>query len=160
MKKRIKISAKAIKHSNSGDFKRREDVRKKQDLPPHQKYILTGGGHGQANIRKLKRKKIGYNITRIFPNGVRLGNIPTHRHPYKRKGERQAWFPKSWNVLDIKNAAKKILSKEPFSRKYKEIGKKYKGVNMMVYINDGEVRTICPKYDQPTSNRKKKKWRK
>lgn len=160
MKKRIKISTKAIKHSNSGDFEEPKNSKTRLILPPYQKYILTGGGHGQANIRKLKRKRIGYNITKIFPNGVRLGNVPTHERPYKRKGEKHAWFPKSWDALDIKNVAKKILAKEPFSREYKEIRKNYKGVTVMVYINDGEMRTICPKYDQASSNKKKRKRRK
>ena len=72
--KKEKIDKKAIAHSSLGDFTKGDRIH-----PPR----LKSGGHGEENLRKLRQKGIDYNITKQYPNGVRVGNIPTHKDKQK-----------------------------------------------------------------------------
>lgn len=65
-----KISKKAIKHSTIGEF--------------NTKRRLVSGGHSQKNIKYLERNNIPYNIEKTYSNGVRVGNIPSHKSPKKQ----------------------------------------------------------------------------
>lgn len=47
---------------------------------------MKGGGHGQANIDFLNANGIEYNIVMEYPNGVRVGNVPSHKVKAKRTG--------------------------------------------------------------------------
>ena len=49
---------------------------------------LAGGGHSQKGMELLKKYGIAYNIVKIYPNGVRVGNVPDHRE--KRMGINQS----------------------------------------------------------------------
>ncbi len=64
------ISAKAIEHSSKGEYT--------------QGGRLKGGGHGQEALEHMDEKGIKYNITKTYPNGVRVGNVPEHEKPRKR----------------------------------------------------------------------------
>ena len=132
-----KLTKTAIKHSNEGDFQKNGRMK--------------GGGHGQDNIEKLEREGIEYNIVKEYPNGVRLGNIPSHREKYKRSGDKQAWFPKDWTEADIKAAGKELANTEE-ARNAKgnaTIKGVYKGVNVGIIIENGKIKTIFPDYNQP-----------
>lgn len=54
---------------------------------------IINGGHGQDNISYLKKNGIAFNVLKEYPNGVRIGNIPSHKNKFKRTGEEQALFP-------------------------------------------------------------------
>lgn len=82
-------------------------------MPPRDRKVfpngrLNGGGHGQSGIRELELRGIEYNIEHIYPNGVRIGNIPNHTSKGKRSGIGQSWFPEHWSDLDIENAGNAI----------------------------------------------------
>ncbi|WP_375379690.1 EndoU domain-containing protein [Listeria cossartiae] len=61
------------------------------------------GGHGQSNINYLKKNNIKYNVVKEFPNGVKIGNVPSHKNKMKRSGAGQSWFPEKWKDIDIQN---------------------------------------------------------
>ena len=51
---------------------------------------LINGEHGQANIDYLDKNNIEYNIVKVYDNGVRVGNISSHKNKFKRTGTVQA----------------------------------------------------------------------
>ena len=55
---------------------------------------LKAGGHGQANIEVMEKNGIEYNVVKTYENGVRVGNVPNHKHKRKQAGTTQAWFPR------------------------------------------------------------------
>ena len=69
------ITNKALNHSNIGDFT--------HPFKPSVAPRLIGGGHGQDGINKLKELGIKYNIVKTWKNGVRLGNITSHKDKKK-----------------------------------------------------------------------------
>ncbi|MCT4585877.1 MAG: EndoU domain-containing protein [Peptostreptococcaceae bacterium] len=71
---------------------------------------MKGGGHGQANIDFLEANGIEYNIEKIYSNGVRIGNVPSHKAKLKRSGTNQAWFPENWTTNDIKKAGEYVIN--------------------------------------------------
>ena len=145
-KKKEKIPKKAIEHSSLGEFT--------QGDKKHQPR-LRSGGHGEENIRELKKRGIEYNITKQYPNGVRVGNIPNHEKPKKRTGEGQSWFPKDWTKDTIKRAGEKTIREE---KAKKQDGKTsvgtYKKVKVGVIRNKGKVATIFPLNKQTGGKRK------
>ena len=145
-KKREKISKKAIQHSSLGDFTQGD-----KKHPPR----LKSGGHGEENIRELKRRGIEYNITKQYPNGVRVGNVSTHKNKQKRAGEGQSWFPKEWTRDTIKKAGEKTIREEKEKKKDGEtsIGT-YKKVKVGVKRTKGRVATIFPLNKQSGGKRK------
>lgn len=145
-KKKEKISKKAIHHSSLGEFTQGD-----KKHPPR----LRSGGHGEENIRELKKRGIEYNITKQYPNGVRVGNIPNHEKPKKRTGEGQSWFPKDWTRDTIKRAGEKTIREE---KAKKQDGKTsvgtYKKVKVGVIRTKGKVATIFPLNKQSGGKRK------
>ncbi|WP_342566706.1 EndoU domain-containing protein [Psychrobacillus sp. FSL K6-4046] len=95
----VNISESSIKHSNIGDF---TTVPKTGDISK-----MKGGGHGQSNIEFLEINNLDYNITKVYENGVRVGNVPGHKVKAKRTGSNQSWFPENWTESDIKAAGAK-----------------------------------------------------
>ena len=134
-----KISNAALKHANVGTF-----IRTPEGLR------IKSGGHGQDNIEKLKKLGIEYNIVKTFSNGVRLGNIPTHRIRFKQKGTGQAWFPKEWTENDIRRAGEHVASLKgnQISKDGEEISGFWKGVRVGVIRRNGRIQTVYPCYDQ------------
>lgn len=70
--KHILVNQDRLDHSVLGDF--------------NSNGRLINGGHGQANIDYLKRNNIEFNIVKEYDNGVRVGNIPSHKNKFKRTG--------------------------------------------------------------------------
>nr|WP_226894193.1 RHS repeat-associated core domain-containing protein [Proteus sp. FME41] len=101
------INNDVINHSSKGDWK------EAGAMPPRDRKIfpngrLSGGGHGQSAILELEFRSIPYNIVHTYPNGVRVGNIPSHASKAKRSGTGQSWFPENWNDVDIKRAGQNV----------------------------------------------------
>lgn len=90
----------ALKHSSVGDFT--------YEPKTGQVSKMKGGGHGQANINFFEEHGIEYNIIQEYDNGVRVGNVPSHKTKAKRTGTNQAWFPKDWSEVDIVNVEKYV----------------------------------------------------
>lgn len=137
---------KAIDHSSLGEFSQGDKKHPSR---------LKSGGHGEENIQELKRREIKYNITKEYPNGVRVGSIPTHEKIKKRTGDGQSWFPKSWTRNTIKRAAEKTIREEKEKKKDGEtsIGT-YKKVKVGVIRTKGIVATIFPLNKQSGGKRK------
>ena len=140
--KKIFISKKAKKHSSKGDFTYSKDG--------NRTYKMTGGGHGQENINYLKKRKIPYNVLYEFDNGVRRGNISIHKRGNHKTGDKQCWFPDSWDRNDIANAGRHVMS---LKKNQKRANGKvhwgtHKKVSVGVYTNHGFVTTIFPNYVQ------------
>lgn len=142
------MSNKAVVHSSLGEFKKGD-----HKTPPHMK----SGGHGEENIQRLKQLGIKYNIVEQYPNGVRLGNIPSHWKKTQRTGTGHTWFPKSWTRRTIKNAAEKVANsiKYKLPDGYKMFGT-YRNVKVAVIRTKGKIATVFPYYKQTGGV---KKWR-
>ena len=145
-KKKEKISKKAIQHSSLGEFTQGD-----KKHPPR----LKSGGHGEENIRELKKRGIDYEITKEYPNGVRVGNVSNHQDKRKREKNGQTWFPKNWNRNTIKKAGEKTIHEE---KTKKEDGKitigTYRKVKIGVIRTNGKVASIFPYYKQSGGKRK------
>ena len=144
------ISKKCLKHSNIGDFKYKNRKPRK----------MTGGGHGQDNIKYLASKNIEYSVLVEYNNGVRRGNISIHKTRKKRIGDAQAWFPKSWSEKDIKSAGQHIMK---LKRNQKRENQKpyigtYKGVKVGAYTVSGRISTIYPWYIQKGGTKYDLRW--
>ena len=100
--KLIEATEDALKHADVGDF----------TINPKTGQIskMKGGGHGQANIDFLEANGIEYNIEKTYSNGVRTGNVPSHKAKLKRNGINQAWFPENWTTNDIKKAGEYVAN--------------------------------------------------
>lgn len=147
MNKEVKIPPSTLKHSGVGDFTNPKNPKKEKIGK------MKGGGHGQTNIELLKDHEIEYNIVEVLPNGVRLGNIPSHKDKPKKTGKEQSWFPESWTDQDINEAAvyvanlqdknKYIFEETPYIiRKYAN----YNGVTVAIVYDKKRhsVTTIFP----------------
>lgn len=145
--KEVKIPPSTLKHSGVGDFTNPKNPKKEKIGN------MRGGGHGQSNIELLKDHGIEYNIVEVLPNGVRLGNIPSHKEKPKKTGKGQSWFPESWNDQEINEAAvyvanlkdknKYLLEETPYIiRKYAN----YNGVTVAIVYDKKRhsVTTIFP----------------
>lgn len=145
------ISDFALVHSNEGTF----------TYTPKGHHIskLKSGGHGQAGMDLLKRQKIAYNIVKTYSNGVRVGNVPSHKDPRKRTGTGQAWFPKSWKEKDIRRAGEHVagLKKNRHAPDGKVIFGTYKGVRVGVIKTHGKISTIFPDSNQSKVLKKRRK---
>lgn len=135
-----RISEKAIIHSSLGEFSQGD----KKHIPR-----LLKGGHGEENLRELKRRGIEYDILKQYPNGVRIGNVSNHKNRFKREFGGQTWFPKDWNRNTIRKAGEKIVyeEKEKKGDGDKAIGV-YKNVAVCVIRTNGKVATIFPYHKQ------------
>ena len=92
-----------------------------------------------------------YNIEKIYPNGVRAGNIPDHKDRRKRVGLNQTWFPASWNERTIKRAAEHIaqLHRNRNASDGQIMYGTYKGVRIGVIKTHGQIATAFPDSKQP-----------
>lgn len=120
---------------------------------------LKSGGHGQAGMNELDKYGIKYNIVKTYPNGVRVGNIPSHKNPLKKTRTGQAWFPKAWTSKDIKHAGEHVanLKGNRHSKDGVAVFGMWKGVRVGVIRTHGQIGTIFPDSKQPTSKRGKRK---
>lgn len=128
----ITITPERLAHASLGDFTTTNR--------------LINGGHGQENIDYLIANNIEFNIVREYSNGVRIGNIPSHKNANKRSGTGQAWFPQSWTRNDIKNAAEYVANIPTNSNKEDGVWMfaEYKGVRVGVIKNNGQIGTVTP----------------
>ena len=128
----ISITKERLQHSVLGDF--------------NSKGRLINGGHGQANIDYLIKNNIEYNIVKTYENGVRVGNVPSHKNGFKRTGIGQAWFPENWTDMDIKKAGEYVanivenIDKPDGTWIFGE----YNGVRVGIIKKDGQIGTIIP----------------
>lgn len=146
--KKERISNRAIEHSSRGTF----TVGNKNNKPR-----LFSGGHGEENLKTLKKYGLRYNIVAQYPNGVRLGNIPSHKKPRNQKGEWQVWFPKSWTRNIIKKAGEKTINSIPYKLPdgFHMYGT-YKKVKVGVIRTKGKVATIYPYHKQRGSRKRER----
>lgn len=68
----------ALIHSFDGRFSRNQQTGKLINI--------KSGGHGQSALNIMDRVGIKYNILKIYPNGVRIGNIPGIKDKLKKSG--------------------------------------------------------------------------
>lgn len=140
----------AIVHSNEGAFTRPQKGNKIR---------LKVGGHGQTGMDLLDKYGIQYNIVKTYPNGVRVGNIPTHKKKMKQTGTGQAWFPKDWTEKDIKHAGEHVANLK--GNKHVKDGVavygNWKGVRVGVIRTNGMLSTIFPDSKQPYFGKKRGK---
>ena len=147
------VSDFALVHSDEG--KLYYDSRNK-------KMKLGSGGHGQKGLEYLERLNIEHKITKVYSNGVRVGNVKDHFEKNKRKGDNQSWFPKEWTTKDIKKAGEYVMSLKTNRENLKD-GKSYfgtyRGVRVGVKLTDMKISTIFPDaYKQPNKiNRTRRK---
>ena len=131
----ITVSKDRLEHSSLGDWTKTNRLDK--------------GGHGQRGMEKLLSTGVEPVIYKQYSNGVRIGSVPNHKNPNKQTGNNkpnsdigQSWFPENWDDDKIMLAgtyAANTGSGEGITR----IGI-YDGVEIVVYINDNEIGTICP----------------
>jgi len=119
---------------------------------------LVSGGHGQTGMNELDKYGIKYNIVKTYQNGVRVGNIPTHKNKAKQSGIGQAWFPKSWSSKDIRHAGEHVASLKDnrSASDGKIVWGMWKGVRVGVIRTNGRIATVFPDSKQPSSKRRKK----
>ncbi|MCW6112444.1 EndoU domain-containing protein, partial [Clostridium sporogenes] len=141
--RKLNIPKETLKHSNEGDF---TNPRNPKKIKPGE-IRLKSGGHGETNIGLLNEKQIEYNVIKEYPNGVRCGNVPTHKVPAKKSGLGQVWFPKSWNEKKIKDAGEYVSN---LKDKNKYILQEFKVNDEIValykFANYDEV-TVCVCYN-------------
>lgn len=140
----------SVVHSNEGAYTK----------PPKKNQIrLKNGGHGQSGMNELDKYGIKYNVVKTYSNGVRVGNIPSHKNLKKQTGTGQAWFPKNWTSKDIKHAGEHVanLKRNRHVRDGVAIFGMWKGVRVGVIRTYGQIGTIFPDSKQPTNRGGKKK---
>ncbi len=144
------VSDYALVHSSEGTFT--------YTPKEHRISKLKSGGHGQEGINLLEKHGIRYNIVKTYPNGVRVGNIPSHKDPRKRTGTGQTWFPKTWTKKDIRKAGEHVagLRKNRHVPDGKSIFGTYKGVRVGVIRTHGKIATVFPDTKQVSVKRKGK----
>ena len=120
---------------------------------------LVSGGHGQTGMDQLDKYGIKYNVEKTYSNGVRVGNIPNHKNPNKRKSMGQTWFPKSWTTKDIRRAGEHVAGLK--GNRHVPDGKAvygvYKGVRVGVIRTNGKIATVFPDADQSSVLKKRRK---
>lgn len=134
------IDAAAIEHSSKGNYTKTNR--------------LSGGGHGQEALDYMDKNGIEYNITHIYPNGVRIGNVPHHVKVKKRSGENQSWFPKSWSRETIFQAGRAVSRGRKFPDGFTKSGV-HKKVKVGIIRTGGKIATIFPLSKQKEGKRKK-----
>jgi hypothetical protein len=108
---------------------------------------MSGGGHGQANIEYLEKIGMKYNVEHTFSNGVRVGNVPQHKHKIKKRGLGQSWFPEKWTETDIKAAGEYVVNNTKNFDTIKDgvpVYGTYNNVRVGVIKTNGQPATIFP----------------
>jgi hypothetical protein len=133
----------SLVHSSEGKFTRPQR--------PTDPIKLMSGGHGQKGMHLLNKYGIAYNIEKIYPNGVRVGNIPLHSTRAKRTGINQSWFPTSWSEKTIKRAGEHVAQLHR-NRNFPDgriMYGTFKGVRVGVIKTNGQIGTVFPDKNQP-----------
>lgn len=150
------VSDFALVHSNEGSFTRSQ---KRENGKMVVKLRLDNGGHGQQGMDLLNKYGIAYNVEKTFSNGVRVGNVPNHKNPKKRKPLSQTWFPSHWTEKDIRRAGEHVASLK--GNRHVPDGKPvygvYKSVRIGVIRTYGKIATVFPDSDQRLSSKKRRK---
>lgn len=145
------VSDFALVHSEEGKYTKPS---RKGD-----KLRLVSGGHGQTGMDQLDKYGIKYNVEKTDSNGVRVGNIPNHKNPNKRKSMGQTWFPKSWTTKDIRHAGEHVAGLK--GNRHVPDGKAvygvYKSVRVGVIRTNGKIATVFPDADQSSVLKKRRK---
>ena len=145
------VSDFALVHSDEGKYTKPS---RKGD-----KLRLVSGGHGQTGMDQLDKYGIKYNVEKTYSNGVRVGNIPNHKNPNKRKSMGQMWFPKSWTTKDIRHAGEHVAGLK--GNRHVPDGKAvygvYKSVRVGVIRTNGKIATVFPDADQSSLLKKRRK---
>ena len=140
----------ALIHSFDGCFTRNPRTGKIQNI--------KSGGHGQSALDVMDTNGIKYNIVKTYPNGVRVGNIPSIKDRVKKQGTGMAWFPKTWTTKDMVRAGEHVSGLK-HNRGVKDgtiIWGTYKGVRVGVIKTHGQIATIFPDSRiQPTKHRRR-----
>lgn len=137
----------ALIHSFDGRFTRNPRTGKIQNI--------KSGGHGQSALDVMGKNGIKYNIVKTYPNGVRVGNIPSIKNQLKRRGIGMTWFPKAWTIRDMVRAGEHVSGLK-HNRGVKDgvtIWGVYKGVKVGVKKTNGQIATIFPANTQPRRKR-------
>lgn len=147
-----RVHHKALIHSFDGEYSRN----------PRTKVIqkIKTGGHGQSAMDIMKANNIKYNIVKTYPNGVRVGNIPSIKDKLKKQGTGMAWFPKSWSQRDMVRAAEHVtgLRINRITRDGITMWGVYKGVRIGVIKTNGQIATVFPDSRfQPDPSRRRKR---
>jgi len=140
----------ALIHSFDGRFTRNPRTGKIQNI--------KSGGHGQSALDVMDRNGIKYNIIKTYPNGVRVGNIPSIKDRVKKQGTGMAWFPKNWTTRDMVRAGEHVsgLKRNRGVKDGTIIWGTYKGVRVGVIKTHGQVATVFPdSRTQPTKRRRR-----
>lgn len=149
-----RVSDFALVHSNEGTF-----MNVKSSNPKKSPFRMKSGGHGEDNIKLLKKYGIRYNVAKTYPNGVRVGNIEGHKKKDKREQNKQSWFPESWTAKDIQRAGEHVAALK--SNKHIKDGHNmygmWKGVKVIVKKTNGKISTIFPDVKQPIKRKGKRK---
>lgn len=133
----------ALVHSSEGKFTRPQNAG--NPLRP------MSGGHGQKGMKLLEKYGISYNIVKVYSNGVRVGNIPSHKDKRKTMGIGQAWFPVSWNEKMIRRAGEHV-ARLCRNRDVPDGQHRYgtfKSVRVGVIKTNGQIATVFPDKIQP-----------
>ena len=133
---------KALAHADLGEY-----IKPSKPYPVGR---LKGGGHGQAAIDELTKRGIPPNIIRTYPNGIRIGNSPTHKDKLKQTKGFQTWFPEKWTREDIRTAGVYIANRGvmPQQIPYAKEGV-WRGIRTRVFFDvNGNITTIFPTYIQ------------
>lgn len=132
----ITVSKDKLEHSSHGDWTTTKR--------------LINGGHGQRGMEKLLDTGVEPVIYKQYSNGVRIGSVPNHTNNMKRTVSNkpdsdigQSWFPEEWNDEKILLAGTYSANKGIVESAVKRVCI-YDDVEVVVYINDGGVGTICP----------------
>ena len=149
----------ALEHANTGVFSQRlvQISRGQYYFVPR----LRAGGHGEDGRKLLDKYGIQYNTVLTYSNGVRVGNVPSHKEPLKQKGIGQSWFPKEWNQKMIKKAGEYVANLKRNRNVADGIAVfgTYRGVRVGIKKTNGEIATVFPDSDQSKvlkSNARKK----
>ncbi len=140
MKKRLNVSKNEMKHSSRGIFSyvKRKPVK------------MLKGGHGERNLKYLKKYNLSHTINDIDSNGVRHGQINCHARPKERKPGGHVWFVQKWTDKIIAKAGTHVanLKRNRNKSDHTPMHGKYKNVNVVTYKSRGRICGICPKFKQ------------
>lgn len=137
----------ALIHSFDGRFTRNPRTGKIQNI--------KSGGHGQSALEVMDKNGIKYNIVKTYPNGVRVGNIPSIHNKNKSVGTGMAWFPKAWTTRDMVRAGEHVSGLK-HNRGVKDgvtVWGTYKGVRVGIKKTNGQIATVFPAIVQPRRKR-------
>lgn len=124
-------------------------------------YLLNGysinnkryisGGHGQTAIDYIDKNNIAYEVNIEYNNGVRVGNIIDSKNKKFKTSNNHTWFPKDWSIGDIREAGENVSGYFKSRGNIKDgqhYSLMYKGVEVTVIYQEGEVSTIYPSKNQ------------